>query len=380
MADTFGAVEVPVQTGEPAGDPALGHIGDYLKTILNAKAQDAFDAAALAGVGTPVVRAVYQEDPSQYVFDDCELPALCVYRARGSFETTSQDFHEDVSEIRVVWMIPHDRCRKVDARHPFFNAVAKLIAKALRAGIDPLWSFDGDSDPLAAYVEEDTDSIKLSAATSVLAETYSGTDLNGALGEATMSPRLEPTITTTEVNAEPDDPGIPNAGDDGPGGTDVYNTNESVVWTVIDWGGRTRTLTARLTLPLGGETIGAGEDVAEVVSVYIPPQLSARGTIALGTGEFIGRGSELLEATKMASLRATGWRPLLIRVEELDASGRKARTSAFEAVEVVIAAQEREIEDLTDETRFHPHGTPPYGAGVDIDVTKDGLLVTRAQL
>ncbi len=360
MADTFGAVEVPVQSAEPAGDPALGHIGDYLKTILNAKAQAAFDAAALAAAGTPVVRAVYQEDPSQYVFDDCELPALCVYRARGGFENSSQDFHEDAAEIRVVWMLPHDRCRKVDARHPFFNAVAKLIAKALHAGIDPLWTATGETDPLASSVEADSDSVKLAVATSTSPQTHSGAALDGVRGDDALSPRLQPTVTTGVV-----------------AGVDTYNVTDPIVWTVVEWYGQTKTLSATLTLVRGGETVGPPEDVAQVVSVYVPAQIAAGGTLRFGTEAFVGRGSELLEVTKMASLRATGWRPIIIRVEELDASGRKARTSAFEAVEVAIVAQEREVEDLSDTTRFHPMAS---GEGLDLNVLKDGLLVSRAEL
>ena len=356
MADTFGATESPTQATTPPGDLALARIGDCLRTVINARCGSAWTAAALGPDGTPPIRRVITNDPSGYVLDDCELPVLFVYRSESAVEQRAEDLYEDASTFSVVWMLPHDRSRDIDERESFFNTVAKTVASMVRVGRDPLWTWDGDPEPRAAAIAADADSVMTTVATTAAPVSYSGGDFNGILGgtfESTspVRPRLQPTITTT-----------PAVG--------AYNTADPVVWTVVDAFGLTSTRSARLTNPDGGETIGPLEDVRSVTRVDLPAMLDTSGTISLGTGAVVARGSNLLTAAGLTQLRMTGWKPDRLKVDELDASGQPARGGFYMSVRMTLVGIEWEDPDLT---------TLP-ASGLDATVSKDGLVLTTTTL
>lgn len=352
MASTFGATELPAQSASPAGDVALARLGDFIATILNARAQDALDASGWA-CDAPVVREVIPSDPRMFVLDNCQLPALFVYRTGGDIVQVAEDWFEDVAEIAVVWMLPQDRCADPDTRSTFFNAIAKIAASAIRKGRDPLWSYSEDADPFSRSLAAEPDSIKASVATSLSAQTYSGAALNGARAGTTFLPRLRPTVTTAIV------------------GSDSYNTTDPIVWTCVDWNGRTVQRTASLTLPRGGETVGPLEDVAEIISVDLPGQISTNGSFQFGTGAFDhGRGSDLLSAVGMRSLKVSRWRSQPIKAEEIDADGKALRSGSYLAMRLDLVGIETEDEDLTD--------LPETGA--DVDLLMGDLQVDRLEL
>lgn len=369
MADTFGAVTLPIPTtGSPIGDPALGYVATYLGAILNDVAASAW--AALRPRGTthsaPVIQVV-TNDPRKGRFNSNQLPALFVWRQRGTFEDRSLDWIEETSTVRALWVFPPDPQEKAAPRFAFASALAKAVSLRLARGRDPVWQADGDDDATALDVDADADAIVTSRATKVIAETLSGADLNGAIGGDTMSPRLEPTVTTAVASAIEDDPGIPNFGDDGPALDAVYNCEDAIVVTFVDWNGTTRTREILLTEPNGGETIGLGEDVASVTSIAIPAQVSTTGFFQFGTAERVGRGSIV---TRLANLlcppRLREWAPEPIEISVYGADGIVTQRLQYDAVGMTIELREH---GFTDYEQHVLGGT----AGADGFVGVDGF-------
>ena len=73
---------------------------------------------------------------------------------------------------------------------PMVNAFSKLIDAAVEADRDPSYVHPSDTDPTAATIAADTDSIKTSVATSTSPVSYSGGALNGVIGGAAfLQPR-----------------------------------------------------------------------------------------------------------------------------------------------------------------------------------------------
>lgn len=380
MADTYGAATLPIAVTTPAGDPALAKVGAYLKAVVNPRMQAAWTAVwPRSGEAALPIKVVFTHDPRKRQFNDRDLPALYIFREDGEFSLPAADWRSEESRWKALWVLPsaaQDAAASID---PLWQAFAKACHEALVRGIDPLWVDAGETATLATSVAADTDSVALSMATLVAPVTLSGSSLNGVRGSATMAPRLQPTVTTTLVEAGSLDPGIPDAGDDGPGTTEVYNTSDPIVWTVVDWHGVTRAKQARLTLPMGGETLGPLEDVARVVSIAVPAQLSTLGTLSFGTGAFAGRGSDLRQRASLEALAARSWRRVEVNIEVLNDDLRVDRRLTYPALELSLTAQEKHDFDRTDASRFALIATPP--AGLDLDVTtSDGLLVTRAEL
>lgn len=331
MADTFGAIELPLQSStEPVGDPAIGYLADYLTSVINAELQDAFDGARLVE-GSAVVRKAFTVDPNGYVFDEECLPALFVYRTKGTTTDLTSDLFGDEAEIRVVWMLPHDRCEVIDKRKAFYNAITKTVARSVRLGRHQAWQLAGDTEPTALSIPADPGAIKLPFATSTSAQDYSGVAFNGELEVAAVaySPMRNPVITTA------------------PTSVDTYNTTTPITLTVVDCLGITRTKTIALTQVRGGERVALGEDVQRVTRAQIPTQLATGGVMQIGTDAVEGRGSLLICAMGMSLLKSTGWQPQPIAVVEYDASGRKAKESVFDGVIMTLAGQELSEDEQT---------------------------------
>lgn len=355
MADTYGAIAIPVAATTPAGDPALTKLGNYLKAVVNVKALTAWTAARPRGIAAEQlpIRFVRLANPEEEGFNDKDLPALYLWREDGDFQQRTTDWHCDESHIKLIWALPSGTQLQQGERKSFFNALAKVIADALERGRDPNWADAGDPDVAAASIAASVNSIKLSAATQTVAQTLSGVALDGARGSATFTPtglRLAPTVTTTLVGTV-DDPGIPGPGDDDEA---VYDINTAIVWTVVDWYGRTKTLSKRLTLPFGGETLTVPEDVARITSIYVPPQLSELGAFQFGTAAFVGRGSALRTRCSFDRLDTGKWTRAKVAIEVLDDEQRVTSRLMYPALAMTLTAVEQRVVDLTDATRFYP--------------------------
>ena len=348
MGDTFGAITVPI--GSPA-DPALALIGDYLKTILNANAQAGFELGRY-GDGE-VVKTVFTVNPNGFVFDDELLPALFVHAPSGQFEQAADDWLEDTTALKVVWMLPTLGVEAVDVRREFFRPVAKLIAAALRTCRDPLWQWPADTDVESLSIEADDDSLVLSIATALAPVTLSGAGLTGQRAGQTFSPRLSPTVTTDIV------------------GVDTFNTTSPILFTGVDWYGRTRTRSKTLTKVRGGETLFVNEDIRSVTSITQPAHLSTLGTIRFGTLGWNGKGSLLKKLAGLSHIRVGGWRAQPVTITELDgdAATKPARSAVYETLEVDVAI--REVEEIDRSAHF-------AGIGLDIDTTQGGMVAQRS--
>lgn len=358
MADQNGGLELPAPTDDtPVGDPALGHLGGFLRAAINRYCATAWAALRpRSGDDALPVRAVFTHDPEAASFNDRDLPALFVWRQRTRFGQRDLDYLDGTSTVRALWVYPPEPQAKHVPRRPFAHAVASAVRVALGLGRIPEWAATGDTDPTAATIAADPDSIRTAFASPTSPTTYSGAQLNGAIGDDTMSPRLGPTITTTAV------------------GSPTYNTTDPVVWTCESWTGATVTLEATLTNPLGGETVGPQVDVRRVISVAVPAQLLGSGTITLGTLGFAGRGSALFQVAGLLGVRLVDWQYQPVQIDVLDADGRVSSRLRYDAVALGLELEERASYDPSTDAGVHT----PWG--VDFDVTRDDFAASSASL
>lgn len=357
MADTFGALVLPVTAGDqPAGDPALTRLGSYLKAVVNAQCAAAWLEARPRSEPTEAlpIKFALAVNPEEDGFNDAHLPALYLFREDGNFGQRAEDWRSDESHIRILWVQPSAKQPEHAIRKPFFNAVAKAIDDALERGRDPVWQDAGDTEPLSITVAADTDSIVLSAATTTGAVVLTGAGLTGARAGDTFSPLLPPTVTTAVTVA------------------DAYNTTAPIAWTCVDWHGRTRTYTRTLTLIRGGETLTVPEGVASVTSIARPAQLSTAGVIEFGTGPFAGRGSLLKSRCGFSSIALNKWLRAKVQIEGFDPAERLA-PKVWPAMQMTVTVTEKRTADLANTARFHP-------IGVSIDTEKENLLLAQRSL
>jgi hypothetical protein len=348
MADTFGGIEIPVPTtDDPVGDPALAKLGAFLQAALNDKIGAAWAALRPRPAGASFelpVRTVLVQDPVKRAFSDSTLPALFVYRTKGDFDRDGDGFDTDHASIRVIWIYPSDTLEKTKPRLPFGNAVAKVARWALERERHPDWVDAGDDDTKAPSYSADTDSILVAKATLLATHTYVAASLDGAIGDDTMAPRREVTITTSVA-----------AG--------AYNTGSAITITGVDAFGRTRTWTVTLTDADGGETIGIGEDIRSVTQVALPAMLDTDGTISIGTSSVRGRGSNYRERCGFRRCHLRSWQPVPIAIDILDAHDKRKDTATYDAIELQI-----------DVLEFFS-----YDPDADADVGVDGADLTVLQ-
>lgn len=360
MADTFGAVEIPVSASDdPRGDPALKKVADFMTAVLNAYAGAAWTGGRPRADANQqlCVRGTFTHDPTERSFNDSKLPALFLWRSSGqAFDHGDGDRRSD-ERWTGQWIFPPDTQEKHTPRRPFGNAVVKVIDNLIERGRDPSWFDPGDTDPTAPSFIADVDSIVTAAATSTSPRTVSGAGLNGAIGGASMSPRREVTVTASVA----------------PG---AYSTAPIII-VCEDWYGREREFSVSLSAN-GGQTIGIGEDVVRVIEIREPAHVSTAGSISFGTAAVVGRGSVLLKRAGLDKLELSEWRPGQLRIDVLDAEDRPSYSVNYDAVTFTLVVHESSVTDLDDATRFYPHDDA--GRGLDFDVLIDGLNVTSASL
>lgn len=110
----------------------------------------------------------------------------------------------------------------------------------------------------------DADAIKTSIAASASPVTYSGADLNGAVGEDTMDPPRAITITRSS-----------SAGD--------YTT--SAITVTGTYNGQTVTDTLTPADANGGDTIYGDQPFDAITSIDLPAQVNTDGAFTFGTGD-----------------------------------------------------------------------------------------------
>lgn len=358
MSGTYGELAIPVGITEPGGDPTLAKLGAFLRAVINADCGAAFDALKLhSSMATEVpVANVFTIDPRRYVFNDQDLPALFVYREESRHEWTDQDHRTATTTVKVMYLFPHDPYHQVADRLPFANAIVKVSDAALVQGRHPAWIDAGDTDPFAAAVVEDVDSIKLAVATSTSAQTYSGAALNGVIGGALMSPRREPMLVKSA-----------SAG--------TYAGQ--AVLTYVDWTGATRTASFPLHAS-NAETLRLGVDVKQVVSWALPAQNDTNGSFSFGTSAntVAGRGSQIQVRANLRDLDFMSAKPEQVNVEVLREDGERYEVRKYDAVEMSIRIVEEFVVDTSDPTEFYPINTLPHG--LDLDVNQAGFTTSES--
>ncbi len=149
MADTFGAVELPLAatTSGPVSDPAIEYLAQFVAAVLNRHA-----AAAWATVDprNPPVKRVFTHDPEKIDVSDSDFPCVFVWRSDSKPEWVADDYTTDVATFTIMWLfepLPQAAQRK---RAPFLNGILKPLYRAFSRGRDPAWVLQGDTDTGAA--------------------------------------------------------------------------------------------------------------------------------------------------------------------------------------------------------------------------------------
>lgn len=122
----------------------------------------------------------------------------------------------------------------------------------------------------------DVDVVKTAVATSLVAATYAGVDLNGAFANpGPARTKMHRLSVSTAAEAA------------------CYNTTDPIVATCTDQQGNARTLVATLTAAAGNETIeftlvgGADAGALAVVSIAVPAQLKNSGAFTFGVTDVV---------------------------------------------------------------------------------------------
>ncbi len=156
MTDVWGAIQIPLQPalpGQPAGDPSLFYIGDFLKTYLtnDQNARQQWTVSGVAPRSEPVRSVIIaRPDDKNYPFDSQQLPALFLFRDGGKAESWGDDWDVFQDIIKVVWVMPNPATpEQMRARLPFMNALVKCVHNGIELGRTPTWVQSGDPDTSA---------------------------------------------------------------------------------------------------------------------------------------------------------------------------------------------------------------------------------------
>ncbi len=157
MPHKYGSTELPValleNDGEPAieaaGDPLLGVLADYAKTVIEFYAKDAWNQVQPQ---KPIVRTVILDDPEE-AFNEATLPALFVFRpqretreAIEAFEQIADDYRYLKNRIAVHWIFDPLEASQRKVRDSMMDAVRKALDFAINNGRDPSWKVPSDLD------------------------------------------------------------------------------------------------------------------------------------------------------------------------------------------------------------------------------------------
>lgn len=138
---------------QPAGDPLLYYVGEYLRTVINAQCGaawamlDPFDNKTQGPSGKTPVADVAYVDPRDRSFNARDLPALFIYRDTFPAARIGEDMWTQKSSVAVHWVPSPANLQRRSERAPFVNAIAAIINRALIRGRHPSWRVTGDPDP-----------------------------------------------------------------------------------------------------------------------------------------------------------------------------------------------------------------------------------------
>jgi hypothetical protein len=149
MADTFGAQSFPLAAptaGMPAGDVALGYLGQFLKAAINASCDRMWGHRGVCP-GRHTVEKIHRHDP-QKLFNESKLPCLHIWRGKATRSRFADNLCKKTTRIELAWINEASQEEHLIAREPAMNAIADAIDMAVANDRVPQWIVTGDTDPL----------------------------------------------------------------------------------------------------------------------------------------------------------------------------------------------------------------------------------------
>lgn len=335
MADRFGDLTIPAPvpaTGDAIADRALTLFGNYFQAFLNAYAQTAWTSVAPSQVSAtkptpsvvPVVRRVFTHDPREYVFNEADLPALYMTRAKGErYNWMAEDYRVSDDRWTLWWVFQPSQQETQRRRDSFTRAIVQYIDRAIEKVRDAVHAVAGDPDSTAASVAALPSGIKMSVATSTTTQTYSGAALNGSIGATAFAPARHITITV--------------------GGTASSIADGSVVLlTGLGSDGHTRV--ARVTMTQAGApgVFRSDWSLTRVDSIEVPGQAGTAATLSFGLEAFTGLGSVVMRLANVQRIELAKSSDVMLAIKMHDGEPR-----SYDAVEIEFSVEERFDEDIS---------------------------------
>lgn len=354
MADLFGALALPLAvpaTGHQPGDAALGPLSSFCAAILNAYGTTAWQSVA---PGMPCVRQTFQHDPTDYVFNERDLPALYVTRAKGKAEWLAEDWCTSRDTITAWWVFPPAQQATQRVRDNITNGVVRLLQAAIARGADPAWQWSGDTSTTATTRAAAPTAVRLSHATPTSSSSYSGASLDGAIGAGAVSPPRPVTITLG-------------------GDADAWTVGSTLTVHYVDRLGFARE--EAFTVASVPATFTTGYDATAVTSIDVAAQASTEGTLSVGLGAYAGLGSALLELTGATWLYLDEWRDSILPIQ-MSGGGE---TRNYDALEMTFSIVEKLTIDTTNVARFTAQNVTGHGPLVTL-TRDDGSAIESVDL
>jgi hypothetical protein len=151
MADTIGALTLPVPETTPAGDPLRTILGSYLQAAIRYYCADAWQK--IGGYDADPCARFETNDPNDNTFVTSKLPCLALYRDDRNRKVVYLGNDVSYRECKLValWIPPVAVQDNKAKRESFFNAIEAAIIAGLVRGRVPTWIVDGDTDASASY-------------------------------------------------------------------------------------------------------------------------------------------------------------------------------------------------------------------------------------
>ncbi len=316
--DTYGALDdVPVASRDQAvTDPALSIILDYFTAVLNARLAVAWQSVT---PGKEVVRQSFTYDPEREWFSKKSLPAIYGYREGGKPTTRIGDDWQDAEDVLVLtWAFPLATQSHASFRRAILNGLNKVLDRAVMLLRDPAYVDPTDPAKDAPTYAAEPEAIKLSVATNVAAQSYSGAALDGARATATLSPPRG-----FEVSLSGSSAAFVNGSTIIATGTNALNLAQSVTMTID---------TSKIPYVLK-----AGVDFKTVTQVNVAAQASGAGTISFGLGARKGYGSLLTARASLVRM----WVTKAAHPYELTIRRPNQESLVYPAIRWVLGIRER---------------------------------------
>lgn len=341
MSDTFGGLTLPLPvpaTGEQPGDAVLGPLSAFLGAMLNSYALDAWRSLYPVTADRPAsvpVRKVYTHDPTDYVFNEGDLPALYVTRTGGKAEWLADDYEMGNDTVTAWWVFPPAQQANQRGRDNLTNGIVKVIQAALVRTRDVAWQWSADTDTTAKTLAAAPAAIRTSHATPTSTTTYVGGTLDGSIGAGTISPPRPVTLTLG-------------------GSGDAWNVGSTIAVSYVDRLGFSQVET--FTVASIPATFTTSLDAVRVASVTVSAQATTAGTLSVGVGAFTGRGSELLTVAGLTSIYLEGWKDRLLPIAMGDGP-----TRTYDCVELTIAICDKLTLADDNAALYSAQGTDGHG-------------------